>query len=468
MEYFPGTINMEFTSEKPSCIIIYRPRLQKRKKGSQATTAEFIPSINTTNTTTSSLKPSSKTFIKHMSAFAPMSVPKLDHWVDGVPTYYSNPEDFYDGLSAEIPTWTSELGDVYYCREAAGARQTVVIRKYLTNEQNYVPNNFGISTELVENEIFTMAKCALHPNILRLHSIYIYNGYVFLVTPFCDGGTLYQHCLDNCVALPQMVFILKRLVSGLSEIHKHGYIHRDIKSQNVFLGKDNAVMLGGFGVSSLTPTVDSSVEKAGVTLFWAPEICECKLIDLKVDIWALGIVVLEMLNHGKAPYEDDNLEDEEIKRKIIEQGRPCYPENLDSQLADFIDQCLERDPEHRSSASDLLKHSLFSAYAEEPLFPPRPRQQPSSQSETMTAHTSELPSPHGEASTGNTSSTLSPTALSDINGMPGVFNESLTREASPPSSTDHSSAKIWLKSADYAFNVSSQEQIGEFAVVTYS
>ncbi|RUS32378.1 kinase-like domain-containing protein [Jimgerdemannia flammicorona] len=173
-----------------------------------------------------------------------MSVPKLDHWVDGVPTYYSNPEDFYDGLSAEIPTWTSELGDVYYCREAAGARQTVVIRKYLTNEQNYVPNNFGISTELVENEIFTMAKCALHPNILRLHSIYIYNGYVFLVTPFCDGGTLYHHCLDNCVALPQMVFILKR----------HGYIHRDIKSENVFLGKDNAVMLAPISATTSSTT----------------------------------------------------------------------------------------------------------------------------------------------------------------------------------------------------------------------
>lgn len=69
---------------------------------------------------------------------------------------------------------------------------------------------------------------------------------------------------------------------------------------------------GDFGVISMNPTADSSVEEAGVMLFWAPEVCEGKIINRKADIWALGIVVLEMLNGGKAPYEDDHMEEEDV------------------------------------------------------------------------------------------------------------------------------------------------------------
>ncbi|RUP44937.1 kinase-like domain-containing protein [Jimgerdemannia flammicorona] len=279
-----------------------------------------------------------------------IALPELNsaQFLYGVPVYYFNPQSVYEGLSVINPTWPSAQGCVYCCREAGGERRSVVIKKYLFIE-------YETSTELIENEIYIMAKCAPHPNILQLQSIYIYDSYIFLVTPFCDGGTLHQYCIDNHVTLPQMAFILKGLVSGLSEIHKNDGIHRDIKCENVFLGKDNTIVIGDFGVSSLKPTVDSSVEKAGVILFWAPEVCECKKIDLKADIWALGIVVLEMLNHGKAPYEDNGLEDEEIKRKIIQQDRPPFPENMDSQLVDFMDQCFKRDPEQRASTSELLK-----------------------------------------------------------------------------------------------------------------
>ncbi|RUP49801.1 kinase-like domain-containing protein [Jimgerdemannia flammicorona] len=276
-----------------------------------------------------------------------------DHLIEGVPIHFSDPQFDYAGLSAIKPTWPSAQGSVYLCHEVSGARQIVVIKKYLIvyskdSETVVMPK------ELVETEIDTMAKCQ-HSNILRLLSVHIYEGYVFLITPYYDGGTLQEYCSVNRVSLSQMVFILKGLVSGLSEIHRHGYIHRDIKCENVFLGKDNTIVIGDFGVSSSAPTVDSSVENAGVILFWAPEVCKGEVINLKADIWALGIVVLEMLNHGKAPYEDDNLEDKEMKRKIFEQGRPLYPENLNSQLEDFMNLCFKRDPEQRASTSELLE-----------------------------------------------------------------------------------------------------------------
>lgn len=74
----------------------------------------------------------------------------------------------------------------------------------------------------------------------------------------------------------------------------------------------NAIV-GDFGVVSISPAADSNVEEAGVVLFWSPELVQRKIVNRKVDIWALGIVILEILNGGKAPYEDDKLDEEEVK-----------------------------------------------------------------------------------------------------------------------------------------------------------
>ncbi|RUO95292.1 kinase-like domain-containing protein, partial [Jimgerdemannia flammicorona] len=162
---------------------------------------------------------------------------------------------------------------------------------------------------------------------------------------------------------------IPQLVAGLAEIHKRGWIHRNIKCENVFLSEDNTIVIGDFGFSSLKPTIieKPSSEEVGDILFWAPEICKGNPINQKVDIWALGIVVLEIINFGKAPYEGDHLEKGELKRTIIEQGRPHYPQNMDTRLVDFVDRCLEPDCQQRASANELLevghiilcKHKFF-------------------------------------------------------------------------------------------------------------
>jgi serine/threonine protein kinase len=108
-------------------------------------------------------------------------------------------------------------------------------------------------------------------------------------------------------------------VKGLHEIHRHGYIHRDIKCDNIFLTKEtNEIVIGDFGVVSIKPTADSVAEEAGVVLFWAPETIEGRIIDNKIDIWALGIVIMEILNGGKAPYEDEECSEETVCLLILQ------------------------------------------------------------------------------------------------------------------------------------------------------
>ncbi|KAF7728832.1 Serine/threonine-protein kinase PAK 3 [Apophysomyces ossiformis] len=293
---------------------------------------------------------------------------RLMQQVNGVPVYNADPGLYYEGLNSE-PTWFSAQGGVYKCRDRTHPSTQVAIKKYLVEEESQYEDMFVMPKELVENEIYTMTKC-VHPNILKLIAVYLHEEFVYLIMPLCTGGSLQQYVFEHQLTVGQMVHIVISIASGLAEIHRHGYIHRDIKCDNIFLDQEsNSVVIGDFGVVSITPAADSNVEEAGVVLFWAPELVQRKIVNRKIDIWALGIVILEILNGGKAPYEDEKLEEDEIKQRILENGRPEYPPGLPSRLVDLLDRCLEPDPKLRASANSILQHPFLCDYEPELLFP---------------------------------------------------------------------------------------------------
>ncbi|KAI9364763.1 kinase-like domain-containing protein [Pilaira anomala] len=188
--------------------------------------------------------------------------------------------------------------------------------------------------------------------------------------PLCTGGSLQQYVFDHHLTIGQLVHIITSITSGLAKVHSYGYIHRDIKCDNIFLDQENnSIVIGDFGVVSISPAADSAVEEAGVVLFWSPELVQQKIVNHKVDVWALGIVILEVLNGGKAPYEDEKLDEEEIKQRILDVGKPEYPPNLPARLVDLLDCCLDPDPRTRSSASQILQHPFLKDYEPELLFP---------------------------------------------------------------------------------------------------
>ncbi|ORZ06883.1 kinase-like domain-containing protein [Absidia repens] len=285
--------------------------------------------------------------------------------VNGVQVYKSDPALLYEGLEKE-PTWFSAQGGVYQCYDRTTQRP-IAIKKYLV-EDTQQSDAFVMPQELVENEIYTMTKCN-HDNILKLLSVHLHQESVYLIMPLCAGGSLQQYVFEHHLNFGQLAHIISSIAAGLEEIHRHGYIHRDIKCDNIFLDDQaNQVVIGDFGVVSITPAADSSVEEAGVVLFWAPELVQGKVVNRKVDIWALGIVILEIINGGRAPYEDEKLEEDEIKQRIIMNGKPAYPDGLPPRLIDLLDRCLHPDPRARASATEVLKHTFLLDYEHEPLF----------------------------------------------------------------------------------------------------
>lgn len=132
--------------------------------------------------------------------------------VNGVPVYNSDPNLLYDGLKNCKPTWYSAQGGVYRCRQQMHPNTLIAIKKYYVEECYEDPDAFIMPRDLVENEIYAMTLCAPHDNVLKLHSVHLFQECIYLIMPLCTGGSLQEYVFQNRVSVGQMVYILQAVM----------------------------------------------------------------------------------------------------------------------------------------------------------------------------------------------------------------------------------------------------------------
>jgi len=215
--------------------------------------------------------------------------------------------------------------------------------------------------KLLITEIAIM-KSSSHPNIVEYMDAYLMGDQLWVVMEFMGGGCLtevleqFEHVK---LAEAQIAFICREVLLGLAYIHSLHRIHRDIKSDNILLGSDGLVKLADFGYAAqLTQQKQKRHTIVGTPYWMAPELIRGQSYDTKVDIWSLGIMVMEMAE-GEPPY----MEFPPLRALflITTKGIPGLkePEKWSKEFQEFVTICLEKEPENRVDALTLLKHSFL-------------------------------------------------------------------------------------------------------------
>eukprot|EP01125_Pyxidicula_operculata_P016769 TRINITY_DN57_c0_g1_i1.p1 TRINITY_DN57_c0_g1~~TRINITY_DN57_c0_g1_i1.p1 ORF type:complete len:920 (-),score=290.32 TRINITY_DN57_c0_g1_i1:464-3223(-) len=202
-------------------------------------------------------------------------------------------------------------------------------------------------------------KQSKHENVVSFMGAYNANGKIWVAMELMDAGCLTE-VLDEFSDLQmnegQIARVCQEVLKALSFMHSMHCIHRDIKSDNILLNSKGEIKLADFGFScQLTKEKAKRTSVIGTPYWMPPEIIGGQEYGTKVDIWSLGIMVMEM-TEGEPPYMD--FPPLRALFLISTKGIPPLKEEekWSDELVEFLGMCLTIEPEKRLSADQLLAH----------------------------------------------------------------------------------------------------------------
>jgi serine/threonine protein kinase len=199
-----------------------------------------------------------------------------------------------------------------------------------------------------------------HPNIVTIHDVMEQTdeGMAFIAMEYVRGTTLKAMLQsDQVLSLGYVVDIISQVAEALDYAHSHRVIHRDVKPANILITADNRVKITDFGIARLdTSNLTQEGQLLGTPNYMAPEQIQGKEVDHRADLFALGVVLYEMLTRHK-PFQGENLT--VVSHRIVyDQFTPPrdYADNLPPGLEKILDRSLEKDPARRyQRARDMVE-----------------------------------------------------------------------------------------------------------------
>ena len=208
-----------------------------------------------------------------------------------------------------------------------------------------------------------LARKITHRNVLRTYDYGEADGMYFISMEFVRGYTLAELLAEaekHQIAPRQALGIGRQICRGLQTAHEQGIIHRDIKPQNILIDHRGEVKIMDFGIARLTegPEATSAGLIVGTPHYMSPEQVQGKLLDPRSDVYALGILLYEMLV-GRRPFESTSLTGV-LAAHITETPRQAVdvrPE-VGREMNAIVMKCLSKDPKQRYENAGELLHDL--------------------------------------------------------------------------------------------------------------
>ena len=216
-----------------------------------------------------------------------------------------------------------------------------------------------------------------HPHIVTIHHVGIAEKGPYLALEYLEGQTLRERLEQERLSFKESIRIGKAIAEALFVAHQEGILHRDLKPDNIMLARDGRLRVLDFGLSRLLrdqETIDSGSGEGevfkrsilkdpfisqqqvlkGTPAYMAPEQWKSKKIGPPADIWALGLILYEML-HGKHPYHDAR-EMHVLASRIASSDPVPQPEtigNVPYDMQELLKECLSKSENERPTAQDV-------------------------------------------------------------------------------------------------------------------
>jgi len=267
-----------------------------------------------------------------------------------------------DHFEVKLMLGRGAMGEVYLARDTKLGRKVAL--KLLRPEM--FDSKKAISR--FQHEARAMARIN-HPNVVTIHAVGDHRGVPYVAMEFVRGESLYERLDGGQLDVDDVLRITIGITSALRQAHELGVVHRDLKPENVIASRDGDVRVLDFGLAKMldiavdesfapTPVPDESDiatrvgARVGTPLYMAPEQWRCEAITDATDMWAMGIMLHEMLC-GRAPFRGADMAD--LARKVCSADEPApIHESISGPLREVVVACLTRDPAQRPSANEVL------------------------------------------------------------------------------------------------------------------
>lgn len=201
--------------------------------------------------------------------------------------------------------------------------------------------------------------------IIKLHDLYFENNNIYLISEYAEKGTLHDYidyCKKNKLKISNKLIAtwILQVSMGLYYLHKNNIIHRDLKTENIFLDSNFNIKIGDLGIVKILYNKYFASTQIGTPYYMSPELFKGGIYNYKTDIWSLGCILYELITLQK-PFYGNN---------IIELGNNIqykkYPINFNntykSNYLNLLDKLLYKEYNQRAGILDIINNKFLNSF----------------------------------------------------------------------------------------------------------